>query len=381
LQNPQKTIKIELYYYNGVNFVNTRFFQQIAHQMHDVMNRDLGLITDGGIVVSNADGCISNSDLECVLSFTEDNTDTFTYNGFTYKPVVVMGKLEYIIFVRGDDSLARNYSDILQVNFSSIKSLYDDKHDKLNFLKNFLQDNILPGDVLVKATELHLPIEMKRAVFLVHSDRTSDFAVLEVVENLFPDKQSDYIVSVDENNIALIKSFDTTPTLAEMQNLAKTICNTVSTEVLAKVTIGIGTIIDNIKDISRSYKEARVALEVGKVFDDEKMILSYEDLGIGRLIYQLPTTLCELFLSEVFKKGSIEELDQEIIFTIQKFFENNLNVSETSRQLYVHRNTLVYRLDKIQKITGLDLRVFDQAIIFKVAMMVNKYLKSNTMRI
>jgi len=349
--------------------------------MHDVMNRDLGLITDGGIVVSNADGCISNSDLECVLSFTEDNTDTFTYNGFTYKPVVVMGKLEYIIFVRGDDSLARNYSDILQVNFSSIKSLYDDKHDKLNFLKNFLQDNILPGDVLVKATELHLPIEMKRAVFLVHSDRTSDFAVLEVVENLFPDKQSDYIVSVDENNIALIKSFDTTPTLAEMQNLAKTICNTVSTEVLAKVTIGIGTIIDNIKDISRSYKEARVALEVGKVFDDEKMILSYEDLGIGRLIYQLPTTLCELFLSEVFKKGSIEELDQEIIFTIQKFFENNLNVSETSRQLYVHRNTLVYRLDKIQKITGLDLRVFDQAIIFKVAMMVNKYLKSNTMRI
>ena len=150
---------------------------------------------------------------------------------------------------------------------------------------------------------------------------------------------------------------------------------------MAKAVIGIGTVINNVKEIARSYKEARVALEVGKVFDDEKSILSYEDLGIGRLIYQLPTTLCELFLTEVFKKGSIDDLDQEIIFTIQKFFENNLNVSETSRQLYVHRNTLVYRLDKIQKITGLDLRIFDQAIIFKVAMMVNKYLRSNTMKL
>ena len=150
---------------------------------------------------------------------------------------------------------------------------------------------------------------------------------------------------------------------------------------MTSASIGIGTVVGNIKEIARSYKEARVALEVGKVFDDEKKILSYEDLGIGRLIYQLPTTLCELFLTEVFKKGSIEELDQEIIFTIQKFFENNLNVSETSRQLYVHRNTLVYRLDKIQKITGLDLRIFDQAIIFKVAMMVNKYLTSNATKL
>ena len=150
---------------------------------------------------------------------------------------------------------------------------------------------------------------------------------------------------------------------------------------MTKANVGIGTVVGNVKEIARSYKEARVALEVGKVFEDEKNILSYEDLGIGRLIYQLPTTLCELFLTEVFKKGSIDELDQETIFTIQKFFENNLNVSETSRQLYVHRNTLVYRLDKIQKITGLDLRVFDHAIIFKVAMMVNKYLRSNTMKL
>ncbi len=361
--------------------MNVRYFQQITHQMRDVMNRDVGLITDGGFVIASNDNCISSADLECVLSFTEDNVDTFTYNGFTYKPIVAMGKIDYIIFVKGDDSLARNYADILQVSFSSVKTLYDDKHDRLNFIKNFLLDNILPGDVLAKAAELHLSIEVRRVVFLIQTEKITDFSTLELVENMFPNKQNDFIVSIDENNIALVKELDNEPTLSELQTIAKNICNNINSEIMTSATVGIGTVVTNIKEIARSYKEARVALEVGKVFDDEKRILSYEDLGIGRLIYQLPTTLCELFLTEVFKKGSIEELDQEIIFTMQKFFENNLNVSETSRQLYVHRNTLVYRLDKIQKITGLDLRIFDQAIIFKVAMMVNKYLISNTTKL
>ena len=361
--------------------MNVRLFQQMAHQMKEVMNRDLGIITDSGFVISSNDSCISNNDLECVLSFTADNTDTFTYNGFTYKPIVNMGKIDYIIFVKGDDTLARNYSDILQVSFSSVKSLYDDKHDKLNFIKNFLLDNILPGDILAKAAELHIPVDAKRAVFLIQTERVSDFSVLELIEGMFPNKQSDFIVNIDENSVALVKEFEDETNLPDLQAVARGICDNINTEVMAKAVIGIGTVVNNVKEIARSYKEARVALEVGKVFDDEKYILSYEDLGIGRLIYQLPTTLCELFLTEVFKKGSIDDLDQEIIFTIQKFFENNLNVSETSRQLYVHRNTLVYRLDKIQKITGLDLRIFDQAIIFKVAMMVNKYLRSNTIKL
>ena len=357
--------------------MNVRFFQQLTHQMKEVMNRDLGIITDGAFVISSSEGCISGNDLECVLSFTEDNTDTFTYNGFTYKPVVSMGRVSYIIFVKGDDALARNYADILQVNFASVKQLYDDKYDKLNFIKNFLLDNVLPGDVLAKAAELHLPLDAKRVVYLIQTDKVSDFSVIEIIESMFPNKQTDFIVSIDENDIALVKELGDDMTLSQLQAIAKDICHTINSEIMAKATIGIGTIVDNIKDIARSYKEARVALDVGKVFDDEKTILSYEDLGIGRLIYQLPTTLCELFLSEVFKRGSINDLDPEIIYTIQKFFENNLNVSETSRQLYVHRNTLVYRLDKIQKITGLDLREFDQALIFKVAMMVNKYLISN----
>lgn len=345
------------------------------------MNRHLGMITDGGFVIASKEGCISNSDLNCVLSFTEENTDTFTYNGFTYKPVLNMNKVDYIIFIQGDDTLAKNYVNILQISFSGVKSLYDDKHDRKNFIKNIILDNILPGDVLAKAAELHFPIEGKRAVYLIKSDKDTDFSSFEIIENMFPDKQNDFIISIDQSSIVLVKSFADDAEDVVLEDIANEIHSNLMSENLIKVTIGIGTMIDNVREIARSFKEARVALEVGKVFDNEKSIISYDNLGIGRLIYQLPTTLCELFLSEVFKKGSIDDLDQEIVFTIQKFFENNLNVSETSRQLYVHRNTLVYRLDKIQKITGLDLRIFDEAIIFKVAMMVNKYLQSNAIRI
>ena len=349
--------------------------------MKSVIGRELGIITEGGFVVAPNENCISQKDLDCVMSFAEDNHEIFTYNGYTYKPVSPMRKCEYIAFVQGDDPLARNYVDILDINFSSLKSIYDDKHDTVNFIKNILMDNILPGDVLAKAAELHFAVDEKRVVMLVQANNVKDFSIFEIIENMFPEKGQDFIVGIDEENIAIVKSIDDDLDVEDFSKLAKEISNTIETEAMAKVNIGIGTAVSNVRDISRSYKEARSALEIGGIFDNEKSIISYEDLGIGRLIYQLPTTLCELFLAEVFKKGTIEDLDQEILLTIQKFFENNLNVSETSRQLYVHRNTLVYRLDKIQKITGLDLRIFDQAIIFKVAMMVNKYLSADDLRI
>ena len=162
----------------------------------------------------------------------------------------------------------------------------------------------------------------------------------------------------------------------DLEKLACSIVDTLSSEFYTQVSVGIGTVVSSIKELAGSFKEAQIALEVGKVFDTERTIVSYDNLGIARLIYQLPTTLCEMFLREIFKRGSIESLDQETLFTIQKFFENNLNVSETSRKLFLHRNTLVYRLEKIKRLTGLDLRRFDDAIVFKVALMVKKYLTS-----
>ena len=199
----------------------------------------------------------------------------------------------------------------------------------------------------------------------------------DVIQNLFPDKSKDFVINISESDIALVKEVKSDIEGKDLEKLARSISDALTSEFYTHSLISIGTTVTGVKDLARSFKEAQVALEVGKVFDTERNIVSYEHLGIARLIYQLPTTLCEMFLKEIFKVGSIETLDQETLFTIQRFFENNLNVSETSRKLFVHRNTLVYRLEKIKKITGLDLREFDHAIVFKIALMVNRYLRSN----
>jgi len=215
-----------------------------------------------------------------------------------------------------------------------------------------------------------------RVVFLIKHTEKTDTTAIDVVSSLFPDKQRDFVINISENDLVLVKEVRPNVELKDLIKIAKTIEDTLGTELMIKTTIGIGTVAMQLKNIVTSFKEAQLAIEVGQVFDTEKTIISFENLGVGRLIYQLPTTMCEQFLSEVFRKGSISALDHETLFTIQKFFENNLNVSETSRKLFVHRNTLVYRLEKIKKITGLDLREFDHAIIFKVALMVRKYLNS-----
>ncbi|MFT9057314.1 MAG: helix-turn-helix domain-containing protein, partial [Ethanoligenens sp.] len=297
--------------------------------------------------------------------------------GWTYKPFGSRPRPDYAIFVEGSDPVAAKYAGILAVALTSIKQYYDERYDRGNFIKNVILDNILPGDIYLKARELHLSSEVLRVVLLILVDEKNDVSVYDVVQNLFPDRQKDFIVNISENEIALVKEVRQGIETSDLDKLAHSVVDTLSSEFYTHASVGIGTIVTGVKDLARSFKEAQVALEVGKVFDIEKNIISYDNLGIARLIYQLPTTLCEMFLSEVFKKGSIDSLDQETLFTIQRFFENNLNVSETSRKLFVHRNTLVYRLEKIKKLTGLDLREFDYAIIFKVALMVKKYLVTN----
>lgn len=219
-----------------------------------------------------------------------------------------------------------------------------------------------------------------RAVFLIRIVSANDISAYDVIQNLFPDKNKDFVFNITESDIVLVKELKSTVDSKDLEKLARSIADTLSSEFYTRVNVGIGTAVVGVKDLARSFKEAQMALEVGKVFDTDKVIVSYDNLGIARLIYHLPTTLCETFLHEVFKVGSIDSLDHETLFTIQKFFENNLNVSETSRKLFVHRNTLVYRLEKIKKLTGLDLREFDHAIIFKIALMVKKYLSANPVK-
>ncbi|HBH95458.1 MAG TPA: CdaR family transcriptional regulator, partial [Ruminococcaceae bacterium] len=256
----------------------------------------------------------------------------------------------------------------------------DEKYDRNNFIKNIILDNVLPGDIGIKSRELHFNADINRVVFLINIITSNEVSAYDVIQNLFPDKNKDFVFNISENDIVLVKEIKSGIDVKDLEKLARSISDTLSSEFFTRVNVGIGTPVMGVKELARSFKEAQMALEVGKVFDTEKNIVSYDNLGIARLIYHLPTTLCETFLKEVFKKGSIESLDHETLFTIQRFFENNLNVSETSRKLFVHRNTLVYRLDKIKKLTGLDLREFDHAIIFKIALMVKKYLSADPVK-
>ena len=273
-----------------------------------------------------------------------------------------------------------SYSQLIAVALDQIKQNNDEKFDRSNFVKNVILDNILPGDIYIKAREQHFNNDASRVVFLIRTTQQTDVSVFDIIQNFFPDKTKDFVISINESEIALVKEVRPNVDGKDLEKLARSINDTLLSEFYCNAVIGIGTCVTGVKELAHSFKEAQVALEVGKVFDTEKTIISYENLGIARLIYQLPTTLCDMFLKEVFKRGSIDSLDQETLFTIQKFFENNLNVSETSRKLFVHRNTLVYRLEKIKKLTGLDLREFDDAIVFKVALMVNKYLASSPIK-
>ena len=357
--------------------MSSRLFQGVVHQLRESIEREIGVVDDAGVVVACSDlarisGAIALPPAEQILG-----AESFDAGGHTFKPLGTDQPAEYFVYVEGTDNVANRYVDILGVTLSSIKQYYDEKYDRANFIKNVILDNILPGDIYLKSRELRFNADVYRVCILIHITSKTDVSTFDVVQNLFPDKQKDFVININETDIALVKEIRQNIESKDLENLARSIVDTLESEFYTHSAIGIGTVVTGIKDLAYSFKDAQVALEVGKVFDTEKDIISYENLGIARLIYQLPIKLCEMFLREVFKKGSIESLDQETLFTIQKFFENNLNVSETSRKLFVHRNTLVYRLEKIKKLTGLDLREFDHAIVFKVALMVKKYLTAH----
>ena len=357
--------------------MSNRLFQGIIHQMKDAIDRTIGVIDETSVIIA----C---SELGKIGEVNENiNTDTlissvpFVINGYTYKSFGSNGKAEYAVFVSGNDDYAQRYVQLLAVSLATIKQYYDEKYDRSNIIKDVIMDNILPGDIYLKARELHFNSDVTRVCMLIKILSKTDVSAIDIIQNLFPDKSKDFVININESEITLVKEISETTESKDSEKLASSIVDTLSSEFYVHSVVGIGTAVTGIKDLARSFKEAQVALEVGKVFDTDRNIINYDNLGIARLIYQLPTTLCDMFLQEVFKRGSIETLDQETLFTIQKFFENNLNVSETSRKLFVHRNTLVYRLEKIKKLTGLDLREFEDAIVFKVALMVKKYLTAN----
>ena len=356
--------------------MSNRLYQTVLHQMKDVIGRTIGIIDENGIIIACSELSKIGESKQRIREELSYSTDAVIYDGYTYRFINVNEKNDCICFVEGGDSHAGNMAELLAIFLGNMKSLYDEKYDKGSFIKSILLDNILPSDIYIKSNELHFSNDENRLVFVIKFQNSSPIPPYEIVQEMVGSFDKDYVINISEQDVVIVKEVAPDTDSKEMEDYARNIIETVHEKHGLKALIGISSVVDNLKDLARAYKEARIAFEVGKVFDIEKPIISYENLGIGRLIYQLPTTLCEMFLSEVFKKGSLESLDRETLMTVQSFFENNLNVSETSRKLFVHRNTLVYRLEKIRKLSGLDLREFDHAVTFKVALMVKKYLSN-----
>ena len=295
--------------------------------------------------------------------------------GYQFFKVFDEHQLEYILLARGASDDVYMVGKLAAFQIQNLLVAYKERFDKDNFIKNLLLDNLLLVDIYNRAKKLHIDTDVKRVVYIIETHNEKDVNALETVRSLLASKTKDFITAVDEKNIILVKEVRQGESYAELDKTANMILDMLNTEAMTKVRVAYGTVINDIKEVSRSYKEAKMALDVGKIFYASKNVIAYSNLGIGRLIYQLPIPLCKMFIREVFDGKSPDEFDEETLTTINKFFENSLNVSETSRQLYIHRNTLVYRLDKLQKSTGLDLRVFEDAITFKIALMVAKYMK------
>ena len=313
--------------------------------------------------------------VEEVISFVESPADSQVVQGYQFFKIFDEHQLEYILLANGGSDDVYMVGKIAAFQIQNLLVAYKVRFDKDNFIKNLLLDNLLLVDIYNRAKKLHIDTEVRRVIFIIETKHEKDTNALDNVRNLLGNRTRDFVTAVDEKNIIVVKELEPNDGHTELEKIAENMYTLLKEDGEEDVLIAYGTVVNDIKEVSKSYKEAKLALDVGKIFFSERSIIAYSALGIGRLIYQLPIPLCKMFIREIFEGKSPDDFDEETLTTINKFFENNLNVSETSRQLYIHRNTLVYRLDKLQKSTGLDLRVFEDAITFKIALMVVKYMK------
>ena len=329
---------------------------------------------EGKLLVSTADTLdVGRADIQ---EFALSQADSQTIRGIQFFKVYDEHQLEYILLTdgAGDENLMVGKMAAFQLR--GLLTAYKERFDRDNFIKNLLLDNLLLVDIYNRAKKLHIVPDARRVVYILETVRDTDHqGSIEIIKNVVSNKSGDFITAIDEKNIIIVKELGPDEDYTQAERFAENVLDLFGKDMDDQIHIAYGTIVKELKEVSRSYKEARMALDVGKIFFDGKRVIAYSSLGIGRLIYQLPIPLCKMFIREIFASKSPDDFDEETLTTINKFFENNLNVSETSRQLYIHRNTLVYRLDKLQKSTGLDLRVFEDAITFKIALMVVKYMK------
>ena len=353
--------------------ISNQILQSTIEGLKNIARIDLCVCdTDGNMLASTfGDPEITT---ETIVNFTLSPADSQVVAGFQFFKVFDEHQLEYVMLAKGGSDDVYMVGKIAAFQVQNLLVAYKERFDKDNFVKNLLLDNLLLVDIYNRAKKLHIEVSAKRVVYVIETKNEKDVNALETVRSLFTGRVKDFITAVDEKNIIVVREVKPGETQDDLEKTAQVMVDMLNTEAMSQVHVAYGTVVNELKEVSRSYKEAKMALDVVKIFFSNKKVVDYAKLGIGRLIYQLPIPLCRMFIKEIFDGKSPDEFDDETLTTINKFFENSLNVSETSRQLYIHRNTLVYRLDKLQKSTGLDLRVFEDAITFKIALMVVKYM-------
>ena len=354
--------------------ISNQILQNTIDGLKSITKIELCVVdTDGQVLATtfSENGKYTSS----IIPFINSAAESQTVGNCQFFKIFDERQLEYVLLAEGASEEVLMVGKVAAFQIQNLIVAYKERFDKDNFVKNLLLDNLLLVDIYNRAKKLHIETDIRRVVFIIESNREKENGDIEKLKGLFGPKNKDFITAVDEKNIIVVKALSQEESYEDINKTATTILKVINPNASEKINVAYGTIVNDIKEVSKSYKEARMALDVGKIFFEERSVIAYNTLGIGRLIYQLPIPLCKMFIKEIFGGKSPDEFDEETLVTINKFFENSLNVSETSRQLYIHRNTLVYRLDKLQKSTGLDLRVFEDAITFKIALMVVKYMK------
>ena len=355
--------------------ITNQVLQTTVDGLKSISRKDITIADREGKLVATTASEIVYELLGYTDAVMQSPAENQLIHGNQYFKVLDNGIPEYVLVVSGEDDDSFRLGKLAAFQVQSLMMAYKERYDRDNFIKNLLLDNLLLVDIYSRAKQLRIESNIKRVVFLIETAVDADMSALEILRSLFPERQKDFVTAVDEKSIILVKELYDRDSAKEIENIANMIVATLTSEAMNQVYVAIGGIVNDLKDVSSSFKEARLAQEVGKIFEMEKEIVNYEKLGIGRLIYQLPLPLCRIFIKEMLQGFSIEDIDEEMFTTVTKFFENDLNVSETSRELFIHRNTLVYRLDKLEKMTKLDLRKFTDAITFKITLMVNRYLQ------
>jgi len=355
--------------------ISNQILQSTVDGLKNITRKEITVVDREGKLAASTETEINAEVLSFADSVFSSPAENQLIQGNQYFKVMDNGIAEYILIVSGDDEDAFRVGKLASFHIQALMMAYKERYDRDNFIKNLLLDNLLSVDIYSRAKRLRIESSIRRVVYLIQTKVVSDLSSFEVLRSIFPDRQRDFVTAIDEHSIILVKELSERDGTREIESIAKNILDTLSTEAMSHVYIAIGAVVRDLKSVSASYKEARLAQEVGKIFEEENQIVNYENLGIGRLIYQLPLPLCRIFIKEMLQGFSIEDIDEEMFTTVTKFFENDLNVSETSRELFIHRNTLVYRLDKLEKMTRLDLRKFTDAITFKITLMVNRYMQ------